>query len=96
MLTLSYIFFNADIFNVFIRCIWFNATYIMPRIYCTTLLYERVIGPTLCYQEWALIWSFIFACSIISEHDFISNFVVVVNSLIFSRMLSLSIIECFC
>ena len=82
MLTSSYTFFNVNIFNVCIRCIWFNATYILPNFYCTTLSCDCAIGSTLRYQKWALIWSFIFVCSIISENDFISDFVVAVNSFI--------------
>ena len=38
MLKSSYIFFSGNIFNVCIRWIWFNATYIIPNFiapYCT-------------------------------------------------------------
>ena len=82
MLTSSYIFFNVHIFNIHIICIWFNTTYIIPNFYCTTLLCDRAIDPTLRYHKWDLIWSFIFVCSIISEHEFISDFVLVFNSFI--------------
>ena len=82
MLTSSYLFFNVNIFNICIRCIWFNETYIIPNFYRTTLLCDRSIVPTLCYHKCYHIWIFIFVCSIISEHDFISDFALVVNSFI--------------
>ena len=71
--------FNVNIFNICMRYIWFNATFILTNFYRTTLLYDRVIGTTLCYQKWALIWSFISVCSIINEHEFISDLVVAVK-----------------
>ena len=90
MLTSSYIFFNVNIFNICIICIWFNANYIIPNFYRTTLLCDRSIGPTLCYYKCDIIWSFIFVCSIISEHDFISDFVLVFNSfIIFKYIISI-------
>ena len=59
---------------------WLNAAYIIPNFFRTTLYCDRAIGTTLCYTKLALIWSFIFVCSMIIEHDFISNFLVIVNS----------------
>ena len=35
----------------------------------------------LYYQKWVLIWRFIFVRSVISKNDFISNFIIVVNSI---------------
>ena len=54
----------------------------MPNYYRTTLPCNHNIVPTLCYHKWAVIWSFVFLSIIISAHDFISNFVAVVNSFI--------------
>ena len=79
MVKSSYIFFSGNIFNVFIRLICINATYILPKFCRTILQCERSIGPTLIYFKWSLIWSFMFVFSMISEHDFISNLIVVVN-----------------
>ena len=73
---------TRNIFSICIRCIWFNETYIIPNFYRNTLLCDRAIGLILSYHKWDLIWSFIFVCSIISEHDFISDFVLVFNCFI--------------
>ena len=71
--------FRGNIFNVYIRCILLNPEYSMPNLYWTTLECDRDIGPTLCYHKCPIIWSLIFVCGIVSEHEFISNFIVVVN-----------------
>ena len=80
MLPLSKIFFNAVIFNVCIRCIWLNVTYIMSNLFRTTLQCDFAIGPRLFYNKWAFIRRFIYLGIIISEHDFISKFIVMVKS----------------
>ena len=72
--------FSGNIFNFCIRCIWLNPTCIMPNFYLTTLLCDGAIGSTLCYHKCPVIWRLIFLCSVISEYDLISNFVVMVNS----------------
>ena len=58
---------------------WINGTYIIPNFYCTALYYDPFIGPTLCYQKWALKRHFILVCSIIIQHEFISEFLVMVK-----------------
>ena len=46
----------------------------------------------LCYHKKAFIWHFIFVCSVVSEHDFISNFIVIVNSMfILSGVISIGL-----
>ena len=80
MVTSSYIFSSGNIFNICIIFIWFNATYIIPNFYCTILYYDCAIGPTLHSHKLYLIRRFIFLCSVIIEHDFISDFTFVVDS----------------
>ena len=75
----SIIIFWFNIFNVCIRCIWLNATYIMINFFRNILQFDRAIGPTLLHHKWSLIWRFIFVCRMIIYHEFISNFIVVVN-----------------
>ena len=72
--------FGVDIFNVCMRCIWLNTAYVMPNLYRTTFHCDFTIGTTPRYQKWPIILCFIIVCSVISEHDFISNFIVMVNS----------------
>ena len=79
MLTLSDIFFELIIVNFSIIFIWINPTYIIPNFCRTTLQIYRSIGTTLFYHKWALIWRFKFICSVFSEHDVISKFIVIVN-----------------
>ena len=69
------------IFNFSIQFIWLNATYILLNFYRTKLYIYRAIGKTLCYHKMAFIWRFIFLCSVVSEHDFISAFIVIFNSM---------------
>ena len=80
--TSSIISFRINIFNFCIRCVWIIMTYIKPYFYYTTLLFGCAIGPKLYYQKWALIWSLIYVCGMIIDHEFISNFLVVVNCFI--------------
>ena len=83
--------FGVENFNVCIRFIWLNLTYIMPN-FCRTILYiYRAVGKTLCYHKCALIWSLLFLCSVVTEHEFISDFIVVVNSIYISANISLII-----
>ena len=51
------------------------------RNFCRTifLLYRAIVKP-LCYKKWDPIWRLLFVCSVISKHDFVSDFIVVVNS----------------
>ena len=79
----SIISFWVDIFNICIICIWLNAAYIMPKFSRAILQCNRSIGLTLFYHKQSLIWLFIFVYSIIIEHDFISDFIVMVNSFMF-------------
>ena len=51
----------------------------MPNFYFTTLQCDRAIVPTLGYNKWTIIWCFVSVCRLISEHEFISDFVVVVK-----------------
>ena len=74
---------NSNLFNVCIICIWIDDTYILPSFYRTTLSRYCSIGPTLIYQRWANIGCFIFVCKILSNNDFIYNFIVVFNSFYF-------------
>ena len=67
------------IFNFSIQFIWLNATYIILNLCCKILWIYRDVGKTLFYHKWYLIWPFIFVCSVISDHDVISHFTVVVN-----------------
>ena len=75
-------FSSFNVFNVFIRCIWLNATYIIPICYPTILQCNRSIVPTLCCLKCPVIWSFVFESRIIIENDFISDFEVMVYSFI--------------
>ena len=75
----SYIFSNVYIFNICIRCIWLNSTYIMTNICRTIMLFDCAIDPILCYHKRPVIWSFILICSFISKNWFISDFIVVVK-----------------
>ena len=52
----------------------------MPNLYQTIFYCECAIGTTPRDHKWAIIWRFIFVCSVVIEHDFISDFIVVVNS----------------
>ena len=52
----------------------------MPNFYWTVLHCDRSVGPKPRYHKWALMKSFIFVFSVIIKHDFISDFIVVVNS----------------
>ena len=73
--------FRIRIFNFRIRFIWLNATYIMLNLYRTTLYIYRAIGKTLCYHKWDRIQNLIFICSVFSDHDVTTDFIVVVNSM---------------
>ena len=60
MLTIAIHIFSGNIFNICIRFIWLNATYIIPNS-CHTIFYcDRAIDPTLHYHKWSLIWHFVF------------------------------------
>ena len=80
MLTLSYIFFSGNIFNICIRFIWLNVMYIIPIFCCKILYCDCFIVPILNYHKWDLMCCFTFVCSTIIYHELISNFIVVVNS----------------
>ena len=54
----------------------------MINLYHTTLSCDCSIDSTLRYHKCPFVWRFIFVCSVISEHDFISNFLVMVNSFV--------------
>ena len=72
--------FGVDIFNVCIRFIWLNPTYVIPS-FCWTILYiYHANGKIPHYHKWALIWSFVFVCIAVTDNDFISDFIDVVNS----------------
>ena len=45
------------------------------------IIYSTIVTK-LRYHKWPVIWCFVFVYRIISEHDFISDFIVVVNSFI--------------
>ena len=51
----------------------------MPNDYPTVLYCDHAIDPTPRYHKWDITWSFMFVCSVINEHDFISDFIVVLN-----------------
>ena len=95
MLLSLYIFFTGNIFNNCIRCIFLYLVYNMHNVYWTTLQCNYSIGLTPRYQKWPIVCHFIFLCSVIKEHDFISYFEVVVNFLLFSQILSSIIFACF-
>ena len=52
----------------------------MPNLYWTLLYCDFAICPTPYYHKWALIRRLILVYSVIIEHNFTSNFIVVVNS----------------
>ena len=84
--------FSNNIFNLFIIYIWFNVTNIIPSFNLTINFCDRTIGSTMRYLIWLFIWPLIFEISIISEHDFISNFIVIVyHSYIFADIISISL-----
>ena len=70
--------FKSNIFHMTIRCLWINKTYIKPNFHRTTLKCDRAIVPTLNYLKCNFLRGFIFEGSIIIEHDFISDFIVMV------------------
>ena len=72
--TSSIISFWCNIFSICIICLWLNVMCIIPNFF----LHANI--PTLIYHKWCLIWSFLFECSVFSEHEFVFNFIVVVNS----------------
>ena len=72
--------FGVNIFNICIRCLCLNATYIIPNAYCTKMYYDQAIVPTPCYHKWCLICHLIFVFSVISKHYSISDFIVSVKS----------------
>ena len=72
------LFFSNSILNVYIIYIWPNKNYIKPNFYRTTQLCDSAIGSTVHYHKWTFIGHLIFESSIIIEHDFISNFIVMV------------------
>ena len=70
--------FKSNIFHVSIVFLFINLKYMIPNLYCTTLWCNHNIGPTLHYLKYHFIKGFIFEGIIIIEHDFISDFIVVV------------------
>ena len=78
MLTFSCIVFSNNILNVYIRCIWFNVTYIIPNFCRTTMLCDRDIIPTMCYLKCPFIWRLIFESRIFIQNYFIFKLIVVV------------------
>ena len=52
----------------------------MPNFYRTILYIYHAIGKSPHYHKWALICRLIYLLSMVSEPDFISNIIVVFNS----------------
>ena len=52
-------------------------------VICITLFcnFNFEIDKKIYYHKWALIWRFVFLCSVVSEYDIISNFIVVIKSM---------------
>ena len=73
--------FWPKIFNFGIQFIWINLTYIIRNLCRTILWCYCAIGKTLRYYKRSFIWRFIFVCSMVSERDSISDFIVIVNSM---------------
>ena len=87
--------FRNNTCNVCIICIWFNAEYSILNFYRTTIQCYCSNGPTLYYLKCPFIRGFVFEIIIIIEHDFISNFIVVVYSFTIFQILSLLICAWF-
>ena len=69
MLTASYIFFELE------------SSTLVSDLYGLILDIFHAIGKTLCYHKKDIIWRLIFVCTVFSENEFISNFIVIVNSM---------------
>ena len=88
--SVTLVFIN-NILNIFIICIKFNETYIIPNFGRTAMKCDRTIGLTLNHIKWNFIWSFIFESTTIIDHVFISNFIVMVYYFNIFQILSLII-----
>ena len=56
-----------------------NAMYIIPNFCRTTLQCDHAIGPKINHLKYTFIQGFIFEGTIIIQHEFISNFIFVVQ-----------------
>ena len=77
--TLSIIIFKSQYFQHLHHMYVASCGVYYTQFCCTTLQCDREIGPTLGYNKWANIWRLIFVCSMIIEHDLISDLIFVVN-----------------
>ena len=73
MLTSSDIFVEIES-STLVSYLWINATYIILNFYRTIFFVTVTLVNILHGHKWALIWRFVFVCSTIIEHDFISGF----------------------
>ena len=81
---LSYVDFVRNIywikiFNFIIQFIWLNATYIIRNLGRTIFSIYRAIGKTLCYYKRAFIWRFMLVYSVVSEHYFVYDYIIIVE-----------------
>ena len=70
-------------------CFELKSSALVSDLYCLMqrILYVICVAPycntaidkTLCYHKRDLIWRFIFVCSVVKEHEFISDFIFIVN-----------------